>query len=637
MAGDSSMDTRGPGAAAPSDSTTAPLSAGDQAALDRGRGTRLPLVFVLLSLTFAVLLPQLSQRRTTRLRNEVNLYADPARQRLTAIQLYLTRGVTFRRGYLLTHNPRLIKFSDDSRLLRQDAERNLVRFGHMLDGARAGKLTRLAIRLEEADRDLDSAAASTERPVKPGAGFATFRKPLERVQVIADSLALAIDSATSARHRDVAEIEMISTVLTVILVLFGLGAAFLVAQLGTKYRTLAIKLDEQQARFRQIAENLGDVVWLAEPGFQKHLYVNRAYERIWGRTRASLADNPESLIEGVHPEDRARVREAFSKIAEETTNVEFRVVRPDGEVCWVHSRGFPVRRPDGKVFRITGIIEDITGQRRYAAERERLLEGERAAREEAEHRQKDLERVTESRVRLLRGFTHDVKNPLGAADGYLALMIEGALGGLPKKQHETLVTVRRSISHALELIRKLLDVARAEAGQLDVHQESTDLVEIVREVTESYRPQARAKELTLEVQMPDRCPALCTDPARVRQVVGNLVSNAVKYTPNVGRVCVEVRVDQRQGSNIAGDNAYVIVADNGPGIEPDKLPLLFIEFTRFDTGAADGAGIGLAISQKIAQALGGEISVENLPNRGCSFTLRLPVAMRPKNATKSAA
>src|SRR3954470_2728269 len=98
MAGDSSMDTRGAGAAAPNDSSTAPLSARDRAALDRARGTRLPLILVLLSLAFAVLLPQLSQRRITTLRNEVNLYADPARQRLTATQLYLMRGVGQRRG-----------------------------------------------------------------------------------------------------------------------------------------------------------------------------------------------------------------------------------------------------------------------------------------------------------------------------------------------------------------------------------------------------------------------------------------------------------------------------------------------------------------------------------------------------------
>src|SRR5262249_25989948 len=103
-----------------------------------------------------------------------------------------------------------------------------------------------------------------------------------------------------------------------------------------------------------------------------------------------------------------------------------------------------------------------------------------------------------------------------------------------------------------------------------------------------------------------------------------LVSNAVKYTHNGGRVCVEVRLDGDTKDN-GIQHTDVIVADNGPGIDPEKLPLLFIEFTRFDASAAEGAGIGLAISQKIAQALGGSIEVETRPNVGSTFTLRLPV------------
>jgi signal transduction histidine kinase len=183
--------------------------------------------------------------------------------------------------------------------------------------------------------------------------------------------------------------------------------------------------------------------------------------------------------------------------------------------------------------------------------------------------------------------------------------------------------VRRLIGHALALIHKLLDVARAEAGQLDVHQEPTDMPGIVRDVAESFRAQARAKHIKLDLELDDQIPTLRTDPALVRQVIGNLVSNAVKYTRDGGRVCIEVRLEAETG-NVR--YAKVIVADNGPGIAPEKLPLLFIEFTRFDASAAEGAGIGLAISQKIAEALGGTISVDNRPNRGCTFILRLPVS-----------
>jgi PAS domain S-box-containing protein len=611
-------------AAAFNEASNASLSPRDRAALDRTRGTWLPLVFVLLSLALAVLLPQLSQRRITALRNEVNLYADPARQRVATIQLYLTRGIAQRRAYAFSHDSALIANLQSSRIRREDAERELVRFTRALDGTDLPRLEPFALRLEQFDHALDSTVGTLDLTRRPAGAIPAIQTGYSQIQATADTLGLALDSAIAVRHRMVDRIEMIAAPLTSLVVLLGLGAAFLVARLGMRYRGLAIRLDEQAARFRQIAENLGDVVWLSEPGFRRHLYVNRAYERIWGRSRESLGENPDSFIDSVHPADQARVRAALVSLAEDFTDIEFRVVRPNGEVRWVWNRSFPVRNAAGKVFRITGIIEDITDERRHAAEREELLRKEREAREIAERRQLELEHVMESRVRLIRGFTHDVKNPLGAADGYLAMLEEGALGVVPPKHEETLTNVRRLIGHALALIHKLLDVARAEAGQLDVHEEPTEVPSIVRDVVESFRAQARAKNIRLDLELDQHIPIVRTDPALVRQVIGNLVSNAVKYTRDDGRVCIEVRLEEAPNDGVR--HATVIVADNGPGIAPEKLPLLFIEFTRFDASAAEGAGIGLAISQKIAEALGGSISVDNRPNRGCTFVLRLPVS-----------
>lgn len=256
---------------------------------------------------------------------------------------------------------------------------------------------------------------------------------------------------------------------------------------------------------------------------------------------------------------------------------------------------------------------------RYGA----LLQAERAAREDAEQRRRELEQVTESRGRLLRGFTHDVKNPLSVADGYLALLEDGLLGDLANQQRTTVSKVRRSIRHALELIARLLDVARAEAGQLELHLEDTDLSEQLREVTDAFQPQAGAKGLALEVALPDDLPHIETDAARLRQVVGNLVSNAVKYTPAGGHIAVKAAL--RRDGDVERPQILVTVADDGPGIPQEKLPMLFMEFTRFDASAAEGAGIGLAISQKIAQALGGRIEVESGVGTGSKFTLRLPV------------
>jgi signal transduction histidine kinase len=199
-----------------------------------------------------------------------------------------------------------------------------------------------------------------------------------------------------------------------------------------------------------------------------------------------------------------------------------------------------------------------------------------------------------------------VKNPLGAADGYLAMVEEGIYGEREDKPRGIVTKVRRSIGQALELIKQLLDIARAEAGQLEIRRQEIDLKELVRDIADSFAAQAKAKAITLTVEPQNNLPNVYTDGTRVRQVVGNLVSNAVKYTPQGGNVVV--RVQERTGAGPDARNAACIaVSDDGPGIPPDKLPMLFKEFSRFDAGAAEGAGIGLAISQKIAEALAGEI------------------------------
>jgi signal transduction histidine kinase len=248
---------------------------------------------------------------------------------------------------------------------------------------------------------------------------------------------------------------------------------------------------------------------------------------------------------------------------------------------------------------------------------------ERVAREIAERRQVELERVTDSRGRLVRGFTHDVKNPLGAADGYLALLEEGVLGTMVDGQRAAIQKVRRSIRQALDLIGQLLAVARAEAGQLTIHRRETDITEVIREAADGFLAQATTKGLRLVAELPGQGWSIETDPALVRQVIGNLVTNAVKYTPRGGRIVLSLDRRANPGPE-RRQQMLIIVADNGPGIAADKLPVLFDEFTRFDPAAADGAGIGMAISQRVAHALGGEITVDSKVGVGTTFVLHLP-------------
>ena len=242
-----------------------------------------------------------------------------------------------------------------------------------------------------------------------------------------------------------------------------------------------------------------------------------------------------------------------------------------------------------------------------------------------EARRREIERVTESRTRLIRGFTHDVKNPLGGADGHLALLEEGIRGPLTPIQQDAIGRARRSIRVALDLIGQLLELARAEAGNVAQRRESVDVTSIAREVIDEFMASAESKQLVIAAELPDGVPRIVGDASRIRQIVANLVSNAVKYTPDGGRVAVRAFVGNGQGTPAPGNWVGLEVADNGRGIAPEHLGLLFQEFTRLDPDAASGSGIGLAISERLARALGGSIAVESTVGTGSRFTLWLPM------------
>jgi signal transduction histidine kinase len=244
---------------------------------------------------------------------------------------------------------------------------------------------------------------------------------------------------------------------------------------------------------------------------------------------------------------------------------------------------------------------------------------------EAEERRVQLERATESRARLMRGVSHDLKNPLGAIDGHAALLENGIKGPLTLEQKASVARIRRSVRSLLALISDLLEMSKAEAGQLAVHTRSADVVEVVRDAVEEHRAAAETAGHTVRVEIAGRLPTVHTDPDRVRQVLGNLLSNAVKYTPPGGQIVV--RVDERPGDGriAAARCAAIDVVDSGPGIPADKLEEIFDEFARLHPDEKPGAGLGLTIARRVARLLGGDISVASRVGRGAAFTFWLPL------------
>ena len=232
----------------------------------------------------------------------------------------------------------------------------------------------------------------------------------------------------------------------------------------------------------------------------------------------------------------------------------------------------------------------------------------------------------EARARLIRGFSHDVRNPLGAADGYGQLLEDGIYGEMAARQRESVQRMRRAIATAVLLTDDLLDLARLEAGQLKLAEEWIELKAIVAEAAEEYRAQAETAGLKLEVRLPPDPVPLLSDARRIRQIVTNLVSNAIKYTSEGGRLSVAL-VDDGAPAHLRGRTAAWIgvqVVDTGIGISPEARARIFDEFARLEPNAARGAGLGLAISRRLARALSGDITLESEPGAGSAFTLWLP-------------
>jgi signal transduction histidine kinase len=238
----------------------------------------------------------------------------------------------------------------------------------------------------------------------------------------------------------------------------------------------------------------------------------------------------------------------------------------------------------------------------------------------------ETQRLADSRERLVRGITHDLKNPLGAADGYAQLLRDGVEGPLPQAQARMVERIIRCHATALALIEDLLDFSRAEYGEVVLAVGPTDCAAIVYEAVDAYAGAARAAGHDIRLHPPGE-PLLCvTDHERVVRIVGNLLSNAIKYTPAPGVVTVAARAVAHGPGPGDGPGVEVEVSDTGPGIPPAERTRIFEEFVRLDTTGRSGHGLGLATSLRIARRLGGEITVGDAPAGGASFRLWLPRA-----------
>ncbi|HEY9720970.1 MAG TPA: HAMP domain-containing sensor histidine kinase [Oscillatoriaceae cyanobacterium] len=241
--------------------------------------------------------------------------------------------------------------------------------------------------------------------------------------------------------------------------------------------------------------------------------------------------------------------------------------------------------------------------------------------EELREKNLKLEQLHAIKTNFLSTVSHELRTPLASIQGYMELIDDGLAGPVTTEQHDFFGHMRRASGQLRSLIDTLLDSVQLDAGELAIAREPVNLKQIILKDLEVVRPLANTKTIQLAVLLPDRLPEAMGDEQRITQILNNLLSNAIKFTPEGGKIGVELAQD--------GNFLAVRVSDNGIGIPSDKLEEVFEPFVQVDgslTRRYGGSGLGLSITRRLVEAMGGTISLTSQLDHGTTVTFTLPVA-----------
>jgi PAS domain S-box-containing protein len=385
-------------------------------------------------------------------------------------------------------------------------------------------------------------------------------------------------------------------------------------------------LQESEERLHQLAANINEVLWMESVDTNRLIYVSPIYERVWGRSCESLLQKPSTFMDSVYPEDRERLRAHLGRQRRgEISETEYRIVRPDGTIRWIWDRGFPIQNGDGHVYRSAGLAQDVT-ERKQAAEA--LRESERQLREYAEQ----LEKLVEERAnrikelerqraesdklaatgRMAARIAHEINNPLAGIKNSF-LLVKDAIP-TSHRYYSYVGRIEKEIDRITNIVRQMFILYRPDP----VITHSFRIDEMIEDVVALLQTSCRENMVVLKTLMP-ASPILVSKPeGLLRQVLYNVIQNAIEASPMQGRVTI--------AAEVAGHSLTISVADQGRGI-PEAIHSQIFEpfFTTKDNLLTPGIGLGLAISKSILEALRGTIVFESSSGEGTVFRITMPM------------
>ncbi|MCC6955130.1 MAG: response regulator [Deltaproteobacteria bacterium] len=341
------------------------------------------------------------------------------------------------------------------------------------------------------------------------------------------------------------------------------------------------------------------------------LYWSQEQYEIFGLPPKISPETYETWSSCLHPETRERTIAEFMEAVNSKSRFDsdFQICRSDGSSRIVRADSRVIREVTGEAIRVIGVNIDITEQRRVEAElAQARMQAEAGARAKAE---------------FLANMSHEIRTPLNAIVAMADLAISDSL---PPNVQEQLSIIASSANHLVDTVNNVLDLSKLDASKLEISRASINLRSFFGDIERMFRVKANEKSLDFSVELENRddCYVLL-DEVRVRQILTNLIGNALKFTPRHGRIAVFGALMRTEQGD---EQLRVEVSDTGPGNPLEKQALIFEAFTQADSSTTrnfGGTGLGLSICKRLTELLDGELSVKSVPKQGATFALLIPV------------
>jgi PAS domain S-box-containing protein len=371
------------------------------------------------------------------------------------------------------------------------------------------------------------------------------------------------------------------------------------AQLADFVATSAA-IEEHRGRFQAVLDNAPALVYAKDP-HGRYLFVNRRFEAVVAMSSDAIVGKTDDDL-GVAGVAALTEDDAHAFENEQQLEIEAQVILPDGPRTFLSVK-FPLRDAAGSVYAVCGISTDVTELKRAQQEL---------------HERAELERAHRAKSAFLSRVSHELRTPLNAILGFGQVL---EVDSLSDRQRNSVQQIMKGGRHLLELVNDLLELSRIESGELRVSLAPVDIARAVNDIVLMVEPLAGERSVTIFHDIDPATPIALADEQRFRQVVLNLVSNAIKYNREGGRV--DIVVHPATNGRIA-----MRIADTGHGIATHDLERLFSPFERLgaEQTGVEGTGLGLALSKLMVEAMDGSLDVTSVPGEGSTFTVEVPAA-----------